>query len=146
MLICPICGEPLTRETPPAASACYRCPNRHSFDVARQGYVNLLARPTRLLADTLAMLRARRAFLARGHYAPLAAAVNDLVWAGVSSASQTDPAVPPAVLDVGCGEGYYIGRLADALAHSGDWRCFGLDLARDAARLAATASPQVTLF
>jgi len=145
MLICPICGEPLTYEAPPhPASARSVCANRHSFDVARQGYVNLLARPTRLQADTGEMLRARRAFLARGHYAPLSDAVNELVAAGIASTQGAVPTLPRAALDVGCGEGYYIGRLAASLAHMGGWRCFGLDLARDAARMAATAYPQAT--
>ena len=36
-LICPICGEKLN-----IVDRSYLCPNRHSFDVARQGYVNLL--------------------------------------------------------------------------------------------------------
>ena len=37
LFLCPICGSPLTRE-----GNCYRCPNRHSYDISREGYVHLL--------------------------------------------------------------------------------------------------------
>ena len=75
---CPVCGAALA-----AARPAWRCPAGHSFDVARQGYVNLLPvqqKHSRQPGDSPAQVRARRAFLAEGHYAPLAARVaEDLV-------------------------------------------------------------------
>jgi 23S rRNA (guanine745-N1)-methyltransferase len=91
-----------------------RCPARHTFDIARQGYVHLLAGVPRTgtakagSADTAAMVADRAAFLAAGHYAPLAEAVTDLV--------DSDG----LVVDAGAGTGYY---LAAALARTA---AFGL--------------------
>lgn len=132
-LCCPVCAEPLE-----AGERAFACGNRHSFDRARQGYVNLL-RPTRLRGDTLEMLRARRRFLAAGWYAPLAEAICDEVGAWLAETN-----VPPqarALLDAGCGEGYYLNCLARTLSPSftaDGWRLYGMDLAKDAVRMAAT--------
>lgn len=145
MLICPVCELPLARE-----ERAWRCSRGHSFDRAREGYVHLAG--SRQPGDTRAMLRARRAFLERGHYAPLAAALSALAVAHYA-------ALPPekrllGTLDAGCGEGYYIGHVQRTLAA---WAstgrpygldapppCFGLDVSRDAARLAARRYPAVT--
>lgn len=106
LLACPVCGRGFTLR-PPAL----RCPSGHSFDIARQGYVNLLpggARPG--TADTAEMVAARQAFLAAGHYAPLADAIARLAAAMV-------PAGPrPCVLDAGSGPGYYLAAVLDRLA------------------------------
>ncbi len=95
LLTCPVCGRgfPL----PPAAGpppAALRCANGHSFDVARQGYVNLLpggARPG--TADTAEMVTAREAFLSAGHYAPLADGV-----AALAAAAWPRAAAPPSTV------------------------------------------------
>lgn len=144
MLICPVCERPLARE-----EHVWRCPSGHSFDRAREGYIHLTG--SRQPGDTRDMLRARRAFLERGHYAPLAEALCALALAHYA-------ALPPekrvlGTLDAGCGEGYYIGYVQRALAawasatrpHEPDVPpCFGLDVSRDAARLAARRYPAVT--
>lgn len=141
-LRCPICGEPLT-----ADERAFACASGHSFDRARQGYVNLL-RPTRLRGDNAEMLRARRRFLDAGWYAPLADALSQMLGAWLLEQEQrkerAEPPIIPgaarALLDLGCGEGYYLRRLAQAqatmLAAQG-WRLYGLDLSRDAIRMAA---------
>jgi len=139
MLICPVCAAPLTRE-----EHAFRCPNGHSFDRARQGYVHLVG--SRHPGDTKPMLQARRAFLAAGHYRPLADALADLALAHLTShhAAHSAGNVPLAILDAGCGEGYYIGRLCHALAEAGiPARCFGLDVAKEAVRMAAAREPDV---
>ena len=69
-LLCPICGQPLA-----AAGKTYLCPNRHSFDIARQGYVHLLPVQSKHSAspgDTREQVLSRRAFLETGTYAPIA--------------------------------------------------------------------------
>ncbi|HET9110043.1 MAG TPA: methyltransferase domain-containing protein, partial [Ktedonobacterales bacterium] len=122
------------------------CPAGHSFDRARQGYVNLL-RPTRLRGDTVEMLRARRRFLDGGWYAPLAEALSEEVGAWLAEAGAGLPPEARTLLDAGCGEGYYLSHLADALAPaftSGGWRLYGLDLAKDAVRMAAGRSRAAT--
>lgn len=119
---CPVCGGAL--ETGPAV---WRCPAGHSFDVARQGYVNLLPvqqKHSRQPGDSPAQVRARRAFLAQGHYRPLAEAVADL--------AAEEPTA--SLLDAGCGEGYYLEALGRRLPAARRW---GIDISKEAVRLAA---------
>lgn len=135
-LVCPICELPLGRE-----ESAYRCAAGHSFDVAREGYVNLLRRP--YPGDTKEMLRARRAFLDAGHYRPLAEAVASRVVAHLAAA-RPDAAT---LLDAGCGEGYYTAAVCGALRQRlpglrAD--CYGLDVAKEAVRLAARRAPGAT--
>ncbi len=106
LLACPVCGRGFTLSPP-----VLRCAGGHSFDMARQGYVNLLpggARPG--TADTAEMVAARQAFLAAGHYAPLADAIADL------AAATVPPGPRPCVLDAGSGPGYYLAAVLDRLA------------------------------
>ncbi len=102
-LACPLDGLPLTRH-----NNSWRCPAAHSFDIARQGYVNLLPvqnKRSRDPGDSKDMVAARQAFLAEGYYQPVAAAVCDAIRRHVSTAR------PIHVLDAGCGEGYYLRQL-----------------------------------
>lgn len=122
-LACPVCGEKLA-----AFEGSLACANRHSFDVARQGYVNLLTGSVKPgTADTAEMLRARAEFLSAGHFAPLARAVAD-------AALSVDAGVPGCVVDAGAGTGYYLAGVLDALP---DRRGVALDISKEAARLAA---------
>src|SRR5579884_2073764 len=73
-LLCPICGQPPGLS---AGSNALVCPRRHSFDIAREQYVNLLLK--KASADTKEMVQARRQFLVGGHYAPLASQINEIV-------------------------------------------------------------------
>jgi 23S rRNA (guanine745-N1)-methyltransferase len=164
LLTCPVCGLPLKPGARPSSSAptsrppsALRCASGHSFDVARQGYVNLMtghARPG--TADTAEMVTARRAFLAAGHYAPLADAVSALaagtVPAGLAGAALAEldgpapasPAGRPVVLDAGSGPGYYLaavlGRLR-ALPGYGETAGLAMDVSVPALRWAARAHP-----
>ena len=66
---CPVCSLPLTE-----SDRTYACANAHSFDKAKNGYVNLLthaSRPAGNHGDNRDMVRARRDFLDKGFYAPL---------------------------------------------------------------------------
>lgn len=99
---CPICGAPLTRE-----GRTYTCPNRHCYDVAREGYVHLLPANQKHSAnpgDDKAMIAARTAFLDGDYYAPLRETLCTVVSAHGGQ--------NPKILDVGCGEGYYTQGLA----------------------------------
>lgn len=121
-LLCPICGQILRLE----GRAC-ACENRHSFDVARQGYVNLLTvqqKHSLNPGDTKEQVASRRAFLDGGFYGPIVDAVID--------AARRQGAHGP-ILDAGCGEGYYSSRLANAM----DADLLGLDISKEAVRYAA---------
>jgi 23S rRNA (guanine745-N1)-methyltransferase len=103
----------------------WACANGHSFDVSRDGYLNLLrsgSRRSRQAGDSDEMVRARQRFLATGAFDPLTEAVRTAV-ASVR---------PSTVLDVGCGEGRHTRALEAALV-------MGIDLAKRAISVAARA-------
>jgi 23S rRNA (guanine745-N1)-methyltransferase len=128
LLRCPVCHTHLERE-----GAILRCAHSHTFDIAKEGYVNLLLK--KQTGDTKEMVQARRSFLERGFYQPLADMLNMLV-----STYLREQALPINVLDAGCGEGYYLGRLQQQ-----EQICLlGLDVAKDAIRMAAKRYPAAT--
>lgn len=97
----------------------------HSFDVARQGYVNLLGAAG---GDTAAMVADRADFLAAGHYAPLASLVAE--WAAAAGG---------LVVDAGAGTGYYLGAVLERRSSDG----LALDSSAMAVRRAARVHPRV---
>ena len=120
--VCPICGLPLQRQEKE-----YVCEKRHSFDIARQGYVNLLTvqqKKSLHPGDTREQVLSRRSFLEGGFYAPIAQALCE-------TARELGAEGP--ILDVGCGEGYYCTKLAAAL----NAELTGLDISKEAVRVAA---------
>jgi 23S rRNA (guanine745-N1)-methyltransferase len=143
-LTCPICDEPLQR-----SGGTLRCAAGHSVDIAREGYVNLIPAHHRrrgLEGDTPAMLRARRRFLEAGYFAPLLDLLCDLIIDQDTSPPGLDN--PSAIAELGCGEGYYIGGIARRLRERYGLTppLFGMDLSRDAVRLAARHYPEVCFF
>lgn len=98
LLACPHCGGGLVAEP---GRLC--CAAGHGFDIARQGYVNL-ATGSSSLGDAAEMVAARAAFLAAGHYEPIA----ELLAAQVAAHAPSGP-----VADVGAGTGHYLARVLD---------------------------------
>jgi 23S rRNA (guanine745-N1)-methyltransferase len=127
-LACPLDGGSLHR-----AGASWRCADGHCFDIASQGYVNLLPvqqKRSRDPGDSKEMVEARRRFLNAGCYQPIAAAVGRLVLAGWPAG------VALNCLDAGCGEGYYLRQLAVA-GESHELALLGLDISKWAVLSAA---------
>jgi len=97
----------------------FRCPEGHAFDLAREGYLNLLPDGhgrSRRSGDTAGMLAARRRFLSQGHFDPLVGAVTRVLLAEAMRVPEGRK--PPfTVLDAGCGEGHYLAAAAEALAN-----------------------------
>lgn len=121
-LRCPLCGSSLTK-----TDRSFVCSNRHSFDIARQGYVHLLPvqqKHSLTPGDTRQQVLARRSFLESGFYAPIA---DTLI------AAARKYGVSGQLLDVGCGEGYYCSRLSQTLGLS----LTGMDISKEAVRCAA---------
>lgn len=116
---CPICHHALTRE-----SGALVCENRHSFDIAAKGYVNLLRAFGKSHGDNADMVTARRRFLATGAYAPMRKAVAEAL---------TDYLSGGVLLDSGCGEGYYTEEFAKNSAFS----VYGIDISPKAAAYSA---------
>lgn len=128
LLRCPLCAAPLVR-----LERTYACPGGHSFDISREGYVHLLPpnqMHSRLPGDDKAMAAARSRFLSGGYYAHLLEALCALVLEHTGTA--------PAVLDSGCGEGYYTAGVYAALAAAGRTpRMAGVDISKCCLRWAA---------
>jgi 23S rRNA (guanine745-N1)-methyltransferase len=135
LLRCPGCRLQLT-----AASGALVCGNRHSFDFAREGYVNLLRNVGRRAAaggDAAEQLRHRAAFLGRGYFDAIAAAIAR----HVRQACAEPPDGGWRILDAGCGAGYHLAKLAAAI--EGPTAGLGLDIARAAVRQAARRWPRL---
>ncbi len=119
-----------------------KCENSHTFDIAKEGYSNLLTKKLPdSMGDTKEMLIARRAFLEQGHYQPLVTALHTLVYEYLTRERDAENVLPYLnILDAGCGEGYYLGQLQRALVQSlpeAHIEYVGLDIAKEAMRMAA---------
>ena len=131
---CPLCGNALAE-----ISTGLRCPAGHCFDRAKEGYVNLLPvnrKHSKTPGDDKGMVAARRAFLEKGWYQPLRETLKSL------AAELTGPA--PAVLDAGCGEGYYTGGVREALLQAGKTPAIaGIDISKAALQKAGKRYPDI---
>lgn len=118
---CPVCHEELNLE-----GKTYRCHNRHSFDCAASGYVNLNLKNSakKNHGDNKMMVQARSAYLQKGYYQKLAnALITELKQHSLTT-----------LIDCGCGEGYYTRQISNALT---DTEVIGVDLSKDAIDYAA---------
>ena len=112
-ILCPHCQNILSVE-----GNAFRCSSGHSFDIARQGYVNLNLHNSQNTGDNVPMINARRDFLEKGYYSFLRDAVNEEL-------SEED-----SLVDLACGEGYYTGA----------FRCkekIGIDLSKQGLKIAS---------
>jgi 23S rRNA (guanine745-N1)-methyltransferase len=164
---CPVCGGPLTAADgghPAATSAAARpggqgpravhCPQGHSFDIARQGYVHLGTGRSPHSGDAADMVAARVEFLAAGHYdflsealAGAAAEAAGVGPAGVGPAAtetggvdgSTPAGLAALVVDAGAGTGRHLAAVLDALPGAVG---LALDVSKPALRRAARAHPR----
>lgn len=128
-LICPIDQLQLIR-----VDNCLRCEFGHTFDIARQGYVNLLQaseKRSRDPGDSKDMVKARSDFLDAGHYFGLAEKLADIVGGLAADGC--------SIVDAGCGEGYYLQNLNRRLSRAGlmDTSIVGFDISKWAVQRAA---------
>lgn len=134
LFVCPLCAAPLTRQ-----DGVYRCPDGHTFDIARGGHTYLLPvnrKHSKAPGDDKAMTAARHAFLEKGYYAPLCEELCQLAVELTGDA--------PAVLDNGCGEGYYTAGIYRALCEAGKTPVMaGIDISKPILRLAAKQEKNV---
>ena len=133
---CPICKQKFTQKDRTLV-----CPNGHAFDMAKQGYVNLL-RPGKggsvRHGDDKLMVRARTAFLDAGFYD----ALRDAVTKEVLAHAQKDV----TLLDAGCGEGFYTAHIRQALLDAEkEPSIYGIDVSRDAVHACAVRDRGIRL-
>ena len=138
--MCPVCQQALS-----LVERQFLCAEGHSFDMAREGYVNLVLAHQRSSAeagDPPDSLKQRRLFLEAGHYGPVAKMVTEMV----------DSHLEGHVLDVGCGEGYLL-RSLQAGAHGAslprdaheirEVQFHGVDISRTGVRMGARMSATI---
>ena len=128
-LLCPVCKSELTK-----TENALKCENSHSFDVAKEGYVNLLtgSKSGSLIGDNRDMARSRKNFLDKGYFA----AAAQTVCREISALS------PAGVLDICCGEGYYTQMITDVC----DAEIYGFDISKEMVRLAAKRKCNANFF
>ncbi|TWF76235.1 23S rRNA m(1)G-748 methyltransferase [Pseudonocardia hierapolitana] len=126
-LRCPICSDSLRRD-----DRRLLCPAGHAFDIARQGYANLITGHRRHRGDDARMVAARERFLGAGHYRLLSAALAELAAAHV-------PIGDGIVVDLAGGTGHHLAAVLDACSHR-----YGLcvEASAPALRRAARAHPR----
>lgn len=131
LLACPVCGAGLADD----AGGAVTCASGHSFDIARQGYINLLpggARPG--TADSAEMVAARSALLGSGWFDALDEAL-------VAATASAVGGVEGCIVDVGAGTGRHLAAVLDGIG--GGRTGLALDISKHAARRAARAHPRI---
>lgn len=130
--LCPKCRGRLEKVNNSAV-----CENGHCYDRSKEGYYNLLLGGGGVHGDNRDMVISRRRFLESGHYMPLAEAVAELVLKYTSAED--------AVLDTGCGEGYYTDIIERALyQRDGVSDLSAFDISKDAVGYAARRNKRLS--
>lgn len=127
IFICPICSSLLEKNL-----NSYTCKNNHNFDIAKEGYINLLPinkKKSKLPGDNREMIMARREFLSRGYFDSLAAQISQKIKDVTKENSEYQ------IFDLGCGEGYYSGYLERVLPDN--FNISALDISKVAIRYGA---------
>ncbi|MBR0418793.1 MAG: methyltransferase domain-containing protein [Erysipelotrichaceae bacterium] len=119
-ILCPVCKKILN-----GSDKIYSCKNRHSFDIAKEGYLNLNLKNSQNTGDNTEMIRARKAFLEKGYYDFLRQEINKYI-------NEND-----GLVDLACGEGYYTSffKAKDKI---------GIDLSKTGLRIASKADKTTT--
>jgi len=133
LYVCPVCGGVLHLHE---SGKNYACQNQHSFDLAKEGYLNLLPvqyKHSKEPGDCKQMMVARREFLETGFYEPMAKAVAIMIDAINVKGLR--------LLDMGCGEGYYSRKIVFYCKHGKQLALHGIDIAKFAIAAAAKKQP-----
>ena len=121
---CPICQENLT-----LVESSLKCENRHSFDLAKFGYVNLVPQIKQSANYDKENFQNRQQILEAGFYQAILDAISDLI-----ASSKT----AKTILDIGCGEGFYSRKLQEV--HP-DKTFYAFDISKDSVQIAAKSEP-----
>lgn len=137
VLICPVCKELIENKE---QARTYKCINNHCYDLAKQGYLNLLMsnqKKSNHPGESKEMITIRREFLDKGYYKPVSDQVNIMTSEYLDKQNGT-------VLDLGCGEGYYLNQMEQYfLEKNKDINFYGLDISKEAVRLASIRNKSI---
>jgi len=131
MLICPICKSELK-----IIDNSYLCDHRHTYDIAKEGYVHLLPvqkKNSKNPGDNKEMINARREFLEQGYYDPLVEQIINAIEVKENA----------NILDAGCGEGYYSHKLYE---HFENTKILGFDISKEAVKKASKKYKDILFF
>ncbi|WP_298843937.1 putative RNA methyltransferase [Clostridium sp.] len=144
ILKCPVCNLSLEKNEKQ-----FVCSNNHSYDISSKGYINLLLanqKKTKDPGDGKEMMEGRKDFLNRGYYHTFSDRLNEII---ISNISRKDI----NILDVGCGEGYFLSRLKEAIYvnESKDYlnkraNFFGVDISKSAVAYAAKRDKKINFI
>lgn len=141
ILKCPVCNLCLEKQ-----ERQYVCLNNHSYDIASKGHINLMLanqKNTKEPGDSKEMMESRRAFLNKGYYHTFSERLNQVIISNISGNNVN-------ILDAGCGEGYFLWRLKEAiyLEQSNSMRnskvnFFGVDISKAAVTCATKRDKEI---
>lgn len=126
---CPICHNPLFKQ-----DNTYQCHQHHSFDIAKQGYVNLLQKSSkRTHGDSKEMLEARKYVQYKGLYEDISVSLIDSLSPYIKANTK--------VLDIGSGIGYYLDMLQEKYPMIDG---YGIDISKEGVRFASRKNKKLT--
>jgi len=144
VLSCPICRGILKKDQ--VNGKTYKCEKNHSYDIAREGYVNLLIsnqKRSKNPGDSKEMVLARIDFLNRNYYMPICNKINEIIYEHINTKQNKEKY---ELLDLGCGEGYYLFNVKSYLDEKNvKANFYGMDVSKDAVRYAAKANKECIL-
>ena len=120
----------------------YQCANGHNFDIAKQGYVNLLPvqqKKSKNPGDSKEMVQARTRFLDMGFYKPIASLLSKIIFQRITKESNG------CIFDAGCGEGYYLQQVINAaqdIESESGLSFIGMDISKPAVIAASKRNTQ----
>ena len=141
ILKCPVCNLALRKQEKQ-----YVCLNNHSYDIANKGHINLLLanqKNTKDPGDSKEMMEGRRDFLSKGYYHRFSEALNQVIISNIRGNNIN-------ILDAGCGEGYFLWRLKEAIYENESNTCqsnfFGVDISKTAVTYAAKRDKKINFI
>jgi len=144
ILKCPVCNMCLLKHEKQ-----YICLNNHTYDIASKGYINLLLanqKNTKEPGDSKEMMEGRRDFLNSGYYQTFSEKLNQVIISNISGDSVN-------ILDAGCGEGYFLCRLKDAIINNESiinknrkFDFFGVDISKAAVTYATRRDKKINFI
>lgn len=133
-LVCPSCKSRLVKDT---LNKVYKCKNNHTYDIAKEGYLNLLMcnqRKSKNPGDSKAMIISRKDFLSKGYYEALSDKIDEMI---VQNLEKQEIDIYN-IMDLGCGEGYYLTNLINYMnGRKIEANFYGMDISKDAVKYAS---------
>ncbi|OOM72338.1 23S rRNA (guanine(745)-N(1))-methyltransferase [Clostridium puniceum] len=133
LLLCPVCKENLIKDT---LNKTYKCKSNHAYDIAKEGYVNLLIsnqKRSKNPGDSKEMVLARIDFLSKGYYKKLSDKINERIVQYLTKHDRDEF----NIMDLGCGEGYYLINLKNYMDEKNiKANYYGIDVSKEAVKYA----------